>query len=100
MSKRLKDLTSATKLKKEIEVEEIIIYPIYRKITDAMTGKIITIFKVDLYTITKVVCGDDLYPSIQVFENNKYTLSSVYWYGKATTREYLKYLRQVKESIG
>ena len=99
MSKIIKDLTIGTKLKKEIEVEEIIIYPIYRKIIDVVTGKIIAVFKVDLYTITKVVCGDNLYPSIQVFENNKDTLSVVYWYEKATKREYLKYLRQVKGSI-
>lgn len=94
------NLSIGTKLKKEIEVEEIIIYPIFRKITDAVTGEIITVFKADAYTITKVVCGDNLYPAIQVFENNKDTLSVIYWHKTATKREYMKYLKQIKECIG
>lgn len=94
------NLSIGTKLKKEIEVEEIIIYPIFRKITDAVTGKIIAVFKADVYTVTKVVCGDNLYPAIQVFENNKDTLSAIYWHKKATKREYMKYLQQAKECIG
>lgn len=96
----MKNLTIGTKLKKEIEVEELIIYPIFRKMTDAMTGKIVAVFKVDPYKITKVVCGDNLYPSIQVFENNIDTLSAVYWHKEATKREYMKYLQQIKECIG
>lgn len=96
----MKNLTIGTKLKKEIEVEELIIYPIFRKITDAATGKIVAVFKVDPYKITTVVCGDNLYPSIQVFENNTDTLSVVYWYKEATKREYMKYLQLTKEYIG
>lgn len=96
----MKNLTIGTKLKKEIEVEELIIYPIFRKITDGMTGKIIAVFKVDEYTITKVVCGDNLYSSIQTFENTKDTLSIVYWCEEATKQEYMKYLQQTKECIG
>lgn len=88
-----------TKLKKEIAVEEVIIYPIFRKMTDAATGKIIAVFKADAYAITKVVCGDNLYPSIQVFENNTDTLSVIYWHKEATKREYMKYLQQTKECI-
>lgn len=94
------NLSIGTKIKKEIEVEEIIIYPIFRKITDAVTGKNIAVFKADVYTTTKVVCGDNLYPAIQVFENNKDTLSSIYWHKTATKQEYMKYLQQVKECIG
>lgn len=96
----MKNLNIGTKLKKEIEVEEFIIYPIFRKMTDIVTGKIIAVFKADEYTITKVVCGDNLYPSIQTFENNKDTLSVVYWYKETTKREYMKYLQQTKECIG
>lgn len=88
-----------TKLKKEIEVEELIIYPIFRKITDAATGKIVAVFKADEDAIIKVVCGDNLYPSIQVFENNTDTLSVIYWHKEATKREYMKYLKQTKEYI-
>jgi hypothetical protein len=94
------NLTIGIKLKKEIDVEEVIIYPIFRKMTDAATGKIIAVFKVDVYTITKVVCGDNLYPSIQVFENNKDTLSAIYWHKETTKREYMKYLQQTKDCIG
>lgn len=89
-----------TKIKKEIEVEELIIYPFFRKKTDVLTGETITVFKVDEYTITKVVCGVNLYPSIQVFENNKDTLSAVYWYEETTKQEYVKCLQQTKEDIG
>lgn len=96
----MKILTIGTKLKKEIEVEEVIIYPIFRKMTEVMTGKIIAVFKADVDTITKVVCGDNLYPSIQVFENNKDTLSVIYWHKETTKREYMKYLQQTKECIG
>lgn len=96
----MKNLTIETKLKKEIEVEEVIIYPIFRKMTDAVTGKIIAVFKADVDTITKVVCGDNLYPSIQVFENNKDTLSAIYWHKETTKREYMKHLQQTKECIG
>lgn len=95
----MKNLTIGTKLKKEIEVEELIIYPIFRKIIDGMTGEIIAVFKADEYTITKVVCGDNLYSSIQTFENNKDTLSAIYWYKEAIKREYMKYLQQTKECI-
>lgn len=95
----MENLNIGTKLKKEIEVEEIIIYPIFRKKTDVLTGKTIAVFKVDLYTITKVVCGDNLYPSIQVFDNNEDTLSAIYWFKNATKREYTKYLQQTKECI-
>lgn len=96
----MKNLTIGTKLKKVIEIEELIIYPIFRKMTDAVTGKIIAVFKIDADTITKVVCGDNLYPSIQVFENNTDTLSAIYWHKTATTQEYLKYLQQTKKCIG
>ena len=89
-----------TKLKKEIDVNEVVIYPIFRKMVDALTGNIIAVFKADTHTITKVVCGDNLYPAIQVFENNKDTLSAIYWHKKATKREYMKYLKQTKECIG
>lgn len=95
----MENLTIGTKLKKEIEVEEIIIYPIFRKKTDVITGKTIAVFKVDLYTITKVVYGEGIHPSIQVFDNDEDTLSVVYWYEEATKREYTKYLKQTKESI-
>lgn len=89
-----------TKLKKEIEVEELIIYPIFRKIIDAVTGKITIVFKVDEDTITKVVCGEYVFPQIRVFENNIDTLSIVYWdTQEATEREYVTYLQQVKENI-
>jgi hypothetical protein len=93
------NLVIETKLKKEIEVEEIVIYPIFRKITDDLTGKVLGVFKADEYTITKVVCGSDLYPSIQVFENNKYTLSAIYWQKEVTKREYMKYLRQTLKNL-
>lgn len=95
----MNNLTIGTKLKKEIEVEELIIYPIYRKMTDVETGKINVVFKADVDTITKVVCGDNLYPSIQVFENNTDTLSTIYWHKETTKREYMKYLQQTKECI-
>lgn len=88
-----------TKLKKEIEVEEAFIYPIFRKMTDALSGEVVAVFKADIYTITKVVCGNNLYPSIQVFENNKDTLSAIYWHKETTNREYNKYLRQIKDCI-
>lgn len=94
------NFTLGIKLKKEIEVEEIVIYPIFRKITDTITGEIVAMFKADEYTITKVVYGDKLYPSIQVFENNNDTLSVIYWHKEATKREYKKYLQQAKECIG
>ena len=93
------NFTFGIKLKKEIEVEEIIIYPIFRKITDIITGEIVAVFKADEYTITKVVCGDKLYSSIQVFENNKDVLSAIYWHKEATKKEYKKYLQQTKDSI-
>ena len=96
----MEKLSIGTKLKKEIEVEELIIYPIFKKITDTVTNKIIAVFKVDVDVITKVVCGDNLYPAIQVFENNKDTLSVVYWHKNATKQEYMKYLQQTKECIG
>ena len=35
------------KLKKEIEVTELVIYPIYRKMIDALTNEIIGVFKAD-----------------------------------------------------
>lgn len=88
-----------TKLKKEIEVEEAFIYPIFRKMTDALSGEVVAVFKADIYTITKVVCGDNLYPSIQTFENNTDTLSVIYWHKNATEKEYKKYLEQVKKSF-
>lgn len=88
-----------TKLKKEIEVNEVIIYPIFRKMVDALTNNIVAVFKADNYTITKVVCGDDLYPSIQTFENNTDTLSVIYWHKNATEKEYKKYLEQVKKVL-
>jgi hypothetical protein len=88
------------KLKKEIEVTELVIYPIYRKITDALTNEIIGVFKADNYTITKVVCGANCYQSINVFENTKETLSAIYWLKEATEKEYKKYLKQVKDHIG
>lgn len=88
-----------TKLKKEIEVNEVVMYPIFRKIVDALTGNIVAVFKADNYTITKVVCGDNLYPSIQTFENNTDTLSAIYWHKDATEEEYKKYLGQVKKSF-
>lgn len=94
------NFTLETKLNKTVEVNELIIYPIFRKVTDALTGKITAVFKADVYTITKVVCGDNLYPSIQVFENNKDTLSAIYWHKETTKREYKKYLQQTKECIG
>lgn len=92
--------TCGTKLKKEIEVEETFIYPIFRKMTDPLSGEVVAVFKADIYTITKVVCGNNLYPSIQVFENNKDTLSAIYWYKETTKREYNKYLQQIKDCIG
>ena len=94
------NFTIGTKLKKEIYVEELVIYPIFRKMVDVITGEIIAVFKADEHTITKVVCGDKLYPSIQVFENNNDVLSVIYWHKKATKREYNKYLQQIKECIG
>ena len=96
----MENFTIGTKLKKEIYVEEVVIYPIFRKITDVITGEIIAVFKADEYTITKVVCGNKLYPSIQVFENNEDTLSAIYWHKETTKREYNKYLQQTKECIG
>ena len=96
----MEKFTIGTKLKKEIYVEEIVIYPIFRKITDVITGEIIAVFKADEYTITKVACGDKLYPSIQVFENNEDTLSAIYWHKVVTEQEYKKYLQQTKKSIG
>lgn len=96
----MKNLTIGTKLKQVIEIEELIIYPIFRKMTDAVTGKIVAAFKVDADTIIKVICGDNLYPSIQVFENNIDTLSAVYWHKTATKQEYKKYLQQIKNCIG
>lgn len=87
------------KLKKEIEVTELVIYPIYRKIIDALTNEIIGVFKADNYTITKVVCGVNCYQSINVFENTKETLSAIYWLKEATEKEYKKYLKQVKDNI-
>jgi hypothetical protein len=95
----MKNLSIGTKLKKEVYVEELVIYPIFRKMTDVITGEIIAVFKADEYIITKVVCGDNLYPSIQVFENNKDTLSAIYWHKEATKQEYKKYLQQTKECI-
>lgn len=95
----MRNLTIGTKLKKEIEVEEFIIYPIFRKMIDVATGEIMAVFKADADTITKVLCGDNLYPSIEVFENNKDTLSVIYWQKEATKREYTKYLQQTKECI-
>lgn len=95
----MKKLNIGTKLKQVIEVEELIIYPIFRKMTDAVTGEIMAVFKADADTITKVVCGDNLYPSIQTFENNTDTLSVIYWYKETTKREYMKYLQQTKECI-
>lgn len=96
----MKNLTIRTKLKQVIEVEELIIYPIFRKTTNAVTGKIVAVFKVDADTITKVICGDNLYPSIQVFENNTDTLSVIYWHKEATKQEYMKHLQQTKKCIG
>ena len=96
----MREFTIGTKLKKEIYVEELIIYPIFRKITDTTTGEIIAVFKADEHTITKVVCGNKLYPSIQVFENNEDTLSAIYWYKEITKQKYKEYLQQVKECIG
>ena len=96
----MENFTIGTKLKKEIEVEELIIYPFFRKMTDVLTGETITVFKVDEYIITKVICGNNLYPAIQVFENNQNTLSAVYWHEETTKQEYIKYLQQIKECIG
>lgn len=96
----MEKINIGTKLKQVIEVEELIIYPIFRKMTDAVTGKIVAVFKVDADTITKVVCGENLYPSIQVFENNTDTLSAVYWYKTSTKQEYKKCLQQTKDCIG
>lgn len=96
----MENFTIGTKLKKEIYIEELVIYPIFRKMTDVITGEIIAVFKADKYTITKVVCGDNLYPSIQVFENNNDVLSAIYWHKEATKQEYKKYLQQTKECIG
>lgn len=89
-----------TKLKKEIEVEEAFIYPIFRKMTDALSGEVVAVFKADIYTITKVVCGVNCYQSINVFENTKETLSAIYWLKEATEEEYKNYLKQVKDHIG
>lgn len=94
------NFTLGIKLKKEIEVEEVIIYPIFRKVTDVLSGEVLMIFKANEHTITKVVCGNNLYPSIQVFDNDKDTLSVIYWHNNATEREYKKYLQQTKECIG
>ena len=94
------NFTLGTKLKKTIEVNELIIYPIFRKVIDALSGEVLMIFKANEHTITKVVCGANLYPSIQVFDNNPDTLSVIYWYNDATEREYKKYLQQTKDCIG
>lgn len=96
----MEKINIGTKLKQVIEVEELIIYPIFRKMTDVITGKTIAVFKVDADIITKVVCGDNAYPSIQVFENNTDTLSAIYWHKTATKQEYKKYLQQTKDCIG
>lgn len=94
------NFTLGTKLKKTVEVNELIIYPIFRKVTDAVSGEVLMVFKADEHTITKVVCGNNLYPSIQVFDNNRDTLSAIYWHKETTKREYNKYLQQTKEYIG
>jgi hypothetical protein len=57
------------------------------------------VYKADEYTITKVVCGSGLYPAIQVFENNKDTLSAIYWHEETTKREYMKYLKQTLKNL-
>jgi hypothetical protein len=95
----LENFSTVMKLKKEIEVEELVIYPIFRKITDVLTGKVMGVYKVDEYTITKVVCGTDLYPGIQVFENNKESLSVIYWCKDITEQEYMKYLKQTLKNL-
>lgn len=94
-----KTFNIGTKIKKVIEVEDVVVYPIYRKITDALSNEIVAVFKANEYTITKIVCGNNLYPSIQVFENNKDTLSAIYWHGKITAREYNRILKQVKDIL-
>lgn len=94
------NFTLGTKLNKTVEVNELIIYPIFRKVIDAVSGEVQMVFKANEYRIVKVVCGNNLYPSIQVFENNKDTLSAIYWHKEATKQEYKKYLQQTKECIG
>ena len=94
------NFTLGTKLKKTVEVNELIIYPIFRKVIDALSGEVLMIFKANEHTITKVVCGNNLYPSIQVFENDKDILSAIYWHKEATKKEYEKYLQQTKKCIG
>lgn len=96
----MNNFTLGTKLNKTVEVNELIIYPIFRKKTDALSGEVLMVFKADEHTITKVVCGNNLYPSIQVFDNNRDTLSIIYWHDNTTEREYKKYLQQTKECIG
>ncbi len=91
--------SAVTKIKKEIEVNELIIYPIFRKMTNAMSGQIEAVYKVDARTITMVVCGIDLYPSIQVFENNKYSLSAIYWHEETTKQEFMKYYRKTLKNL-
>lgn len=94
-----KTFNIGTKIKKVIEVEDVVVYPIYRKITDALSNEIVAVFKANEYTIMKIVCGNNLYPSIQVFENNKDTLSAIYWHEKITAREYNRILKQVKDIL-
>jgi hypothetical protein len=93
------NFTLGTKLKKTVEVNELIIYPIFRKVIDALSGEVLMIFKANEHTITKVVCGNNLYPSIQVFDNDPDTLSLIYWHNDTTEQEYKKYLQQTKDCI-
>ena len=91
--------STVAKIKKEIEVNELIIYPIFRKMTDAMSGQTEAVYKVDARTITRVVCGVDLYPGIQVFENNKYSLSAIYWEEEITKQEFIEYYRKTLKNL-
>lgn len=91
--------STVAKIKKEIEVNELINYPIFRKMTDAMSGKTEAVFKVDAHTITRVVCGIDLYPSIQVFRNHEDTLSAIYWCEEITKQEFMKYYRKTLKNL-
>lgn len=38
------NFTLGTKLKKTVEVNELIIYPIFRKVIDALSGEVLMIF--------------------------------------------------------
>lgn len=95
----MNNFTLGTKLNKTVEVNELIIYPIFRKVTDVLSDEVLMVFKADEHTITKVVCGNNYHPSIQVFDNTQDTLSLIYWHDNTTEQEYKKYLQQTKKCI-